>query len=171
MPAYAIFKRQVSSGPGWAPLSGAHYCRTMHDYDEPSEANGGHGDVDAPPLTYNSATEVDVVEVYSSREQARARMLYIEKRDPLAGAYDFKVEPVVLVTEQGLYSAQPELPEGVKRLSPLLPDEPTFTIRAKDNKAILALGMLAGHYGDLKPVMDWFVGWRTDNPGACKDPD
>ena len=52
-----------------------------------------------------------------------------------------------------------------------LPGEPSFVIRAKDNRAILALGHLRNVYPIEPRVTQRFLDWRQDNEKACKDPD
>lgn len=64
-----------------------------------------------------------------------------------------------------------DYPSGYKILSRRLPGEPTFTIRAKDNKSILALKELQRFYGNLDDIVKWFDDWRRANPDKCKDPD
>lgn len=62
-------------------------------------------------------------------------------------------------------------PQAYKILSRKLPNEPTFTIRAKDNKSIVALRNLQKYYGNLDAVIQWFGEWRQKNQKHCKDPD
>jgi hypothetical protein len=62
-------------------------------------------------------------------------------------------------------------PDRYKKLSPLLPDEPTFTIRAKDNFSVAVLRLLQNVYHIDEKVIKWFTDWRRDHPQDCKDPD
>lgn len=64
-----------------------------------------------------------------------------------------------------------EYPNDYKKLSPLNKDEPTFTIRAKDNFAVPVLRLIKNIYGIRDGVIAWFERWRKDNPDKCKDPD
>lgn len=64
-----------------------------------------------------------------------------------------------------------EYPNDYKKLSPLNVDEPTFTIRAKDNFAVPILRLIQNIYGISNEVIEWFERWRKNNPDKCKDPD
>lgn len=63
------------------------------------------------------------------------------------------------------------LPRGYKTLSPFLPGEPTFTIRAKDNFSVPMLRLLQNIYLINNDVIAWFQRWRNNNTQFCQDPD
>ena len=65
----------------------------------------------------------------------------------------------------------PFTPDRYKQPSDLLPDEPTFTIRAKDNKSVDTLKLLQPIYNIDPRVIEWFEEWRANHPENCKDPD
>ncbi len=58
-----------------------------------------------------------------------------------------------------------------KILSELKPDEPTFTIRAKDNYSVAVLRLIQNIYGLDQDVIKMFEDWRMAFPQHCKDPD
>ncbi len=53
----------------------------------------------------------------------------------------------------------------------MLPGEPYFVIRAKDNKSVLALSKLTEIYDIPADVLRNWSDWRDDHPADCQEPD